>query len=68
MTVATQLKQTQAGLEAAAASLKTFALQTDDNTQKQQFGQMAQQAEQIAQQLQMRIDTVQQEEPQYKGY
>lgn len=68
MTVATQLKQTQAGLESAAATLKQFALQTSDQSQKQQFGQMAQQAEQLAQQLQTRIDTVQQEEPQYKGY
>lgn len=68
MTVATNVKTAQASLESAAAALKTFALSTYDKAQKQSYGQMALQVEKIAEQLQSRINTIQQEEPQYKGY
>jgi hypothetical protein len=68
MTVATNVKTAQASLESAAAALKTFALATDDKAQKQSYGQMALQVEKIAEELQSRINTIQQEEPQYKGY
>jgi hypothetical protein len=57
---------TLAGLESAKASLKTFALQTEDKTAKQMFAQYSQQLESICQGLASRINYIEQQEPQYK--
>lgn len=67
MTVGTKVQQTLAGLESAMASLKTFALDTNNQQAKTMFQQSAQQLEQITQNLKTRWQQIQQEEPQYKS-
>ncbi|MBB5172963.1 DUF1657 domain-containing protein [Texcoconibacillus texcoconensis] len=67
MTVATQMKQTVSGLKSAQASLESFALQTDDQQAKQLFQQAAQDAQAIVDNLNPRLQYIEQEEPQYKN-
>ncbi|MCD8509483.1 MAG: DUF1657 domain-containing protein [Bacillus sp. (in: Bacteria)] len=66
MTVATQVRQTLAGLKSAQASLETFALQTDNQQAKQMFQDMAKQTQGIVDTLSPRLQEIEQEEPQYK--
>lgn len=66
MTVATQMQQAIAGIQSAAATMKTFALQTEDKQAKQDFQQIAQQLDNALQTLQQRQQYIENEEPQYK--
>lgn len=68
MTVAAQVKQTLAGLKSAQASLEVFALSTQNQQAKQLFTQNAQQTQTIIDSLEQRIQQLEQEEPQYKGF
>ncbi|PTM57757.1 DUF1657 domain-containing protein [Desmospora activa] len=65
MTVGTKIKQTIASAESVAASLKTFALDTDNQQAKQVYNQLAQNMDSIVQQLKTREQQVMSEEPQY---
>jgi len=66
MTVATQVKQTLAGLKSAQASFETFALQTQNQNAKQMYQNMAQQTQMIVDTLGPRVQEIENEEPQYK--
>lgn len=66
VTVGTQMQQTIASCESALASLKSFALETQDQNVKQMFQQMAEQQQTIVDNLNNRLQYIQQEEPQYK--
>jgi len=66
MTVATQVKQTIAGLKSAQASFEQFALQTENKQAKQLYQSAAQQTQQVVQSLEPRMQEIEQEEPQYK--
>jgi len=66
MTVGTQLQQTIANAQSVSASLKNFALETQDQQAKQMFNTLAQNMDNIVSQLQSRFDYVSTEEPQYK--
>lgn len=66
MTVGTQMQQTVASCESALASMKSFALETNDQNAKQMFQQLAQQQQTIVEGLNTRLQYIQQEEPQYK--
>ena len=66
MTVATQVKQTIAGLKSAQASFEQFALQTENKQAKQLYQNAAQQTQLIIDSIQPRMDQIEQEEPQYK--
>ncbi|OEF99319.1 hypothetical protein BHF71_01640 [Vulcanibacillus modesticaldus] len=66
MTVGTQLQQTIASAQSVSASLKSFALETQDQQAKQMFNSMAQNMDNVVSQLQARLDYVSTEEPQYK--
>lgn len=68
MTVATQMQQAIAGIESAAASMKTFALETQDKNAKQQFEQIAKQLDSALQTLQQRQQYIEKQEPQYKQH
>lgn len=68
MTVAAQVKQTLASLKGAQASLETFALGTQNQQAKQLFTQSAQSTQSIIDQLESRVQQIEQEEPQYKGF
>lgn len=66
MTVATQLQQTIASIQGAAANLKSFALQTQDQQAKTQFQQLAEDMENAVQALQQRQQYNEGQEPQYR--
>ena len=66
MTVATQVKQTIAGLKSAQASFEQFALQTQNKQAKQVYQNAAQQTQTILQSVEPRMTQIEQEEPQYK--
>ena len=66
MTVGTQLQQTIASIQSAAASMKTFSLETQDQEAKQSFQQLAQTLDDAVLTLKGRQQYVEQQEPQYK--
>ena len=66
MTVGTQLQQAIAGVQRAAASMKTFALETQDSEAKKTFEQLAQNMDSALDTLKQRQQYVQNQEPQYK--
>lgn len=66
VTVGTQMQSTIANCESALANLKTFALETQDQNMKQIYQQLAEQQKAIVEQLNARLEYIQQEEPQYK--
>ena len=66
MTVASDVKQTIAGLKSAQASFETFALSTDNQQAKQLYQTAAQQTQSIIDTVQPRLEQIQQEEPQYR--
>lgn len=68
MTVSSSVKQTLAGLKGAQANLETFALQTQDKQAKQMYTQAAQQTQTIISSLEQRVQKIEQEEPEYKGF
>jgi hypothetical protein len=68
MTVSSQVKQVVAGLKGAQASLETFALQTQDKQAKQMYSQAALQTQTIVDTLEPRVQQMEKEEPEYKGF
>ncbi|MGE5558680.1 MAG: DUF1657 domain-containing protein [Bacillota bacterium] len=66
MTVATQLQQAIAGVESVTASMKNFALQTQDKQAQQMFQQLAQTFEGALKILRDRQKYIEEQEPQYK--
>jgi hypothetical protein len=66
MTVGTQLQQAIAGVQSAAASMKTFALETQDQQAKKTFENLAQTLDSAVGQLEQRYSYIQQQEPQYR--
>ncbi|HLR62300.1 MAG TPA: DUF1657 domain-containing protein [Lentibacillus sp.] len=68
MTVSSQVKQTIAGLKSAQASFEQFALQTENKQAKQLYQDAAQQTQSILQTVEPRVQQIEQEEPQYKGF
>ncbi|WP_164217916.1 DUF1657 domain-containing protein [Virgibacillus sp. YIM 98842] len=68
MTVGSQVKQTIAGLKSAQASFEQFALQTENKQAKQLYENAAKQTMAILQSVEPRIQQIEQQEPQYKGF
>lgn len=66
MTVGTQMQQTIANCESVLANLKIFALETQDQNVKQMFQNITQQQQDVVDNLQARLQYIQEEEPQYK--
>jgi hypothetical protein len=66
MTVGTQIQQAIAGIQSAAATMKTFALETQDKQAKNDFQQIAQNLDNALETLKQRQQYVEQQEPQYK--
>jgi len=66
MTVGTQMQQAIAGIQSASASMKTFALETQDKQAQQEFQQIAQQLDSSLDTLKGRQQYIQEQEPQYK--
>ncbi|NHN34996.1 DUF1657 domain-containing protein [Paenibacillus agricola] len=68
MTVASQVKTCVASLKSAQASLAQFALETQNQEAKSLFTNASQQTQQILQQVESRVQQLENEEPQYKGF
>ncbi|WP_110933042.1 DUF1657 domain-containing protein [Paenibacillus bouchesdurhonensis] len=68
MTVAAQVKTTLASLKSAQANLEQFALNTQNQDAKNLFTTAAQQTQQIVDQVSTRVQQLENEEPQYKGF
>ncbi|PKM79076.1 MAG: hypothetical protein CVU88_07670 [Firmicutes bacterium HGW-Firmicutes-13] len=68
MTVGTQLQQCIAGVQSAAASMKNFALETQDQQAKETFEQLARTLDDAVETLQKRKKYVEQQEPQFKKH
>lgn len=66
MTIANKLAQTLASCEGAAANLKSFALETQDEQAKQMYQQLAQTMDNAVRQIRGRLDYSMSEEPQYQ--
>ncbi|MEC0091561.1 hypothetical protein PMSD_10800 [Paenibacillus macquariensis subsp. defensor] len=68
MTVASQVKTCLASLKGAQASLEQFAIETQNQEAKTTFTNAAEQAQQIVTQVETRVQQLENEEPQYKGF
>lgn len=66
MTVVSQVKQALAGLKSAQASFEQFILQTQNKQAKQMYTDAATQTQGIIQNIEQRMQQLEQEEPQYK--
>jgi hypothetical protein len=68
MTVASQVKTCVANLKSAQASLEQFALNTQNQQAKSMFENAAQATQLIVDQVSARVQQLENEEPQYKGF
>jgi hypothetical protein len=68
MTVASDVKSTLASLKSAQSSLEQFALSTQNQEAKTAFTQAAQDTQKIVDQIHTRVQQLEKEEPQYKGF
>lgn len=66
LTVGTQMQQVIAGIESACATMKIFALETQDQQAKQDFQSIAKSLDSALQTLKGRQQYIEQQEPQYK--
>jgi Protein of unknown function (DUF1657). len=66
MTVGTQMQQAIATVQSAAATMKTFSLETQDQEAKKTFEQLAQTFDSALNELKGREKYIQNQEPQYK--
>ncbi|MEW9095422.1 MAG: DUF1657 domain-containing protein [Clostridiaceae bacterium] len=66
MTVGSQMQQAIAGVQSAAATMKTFALETDDKDAKKDFQQLSKTFEDALRVLEGRQKYIERQEPQYK--
>lgn len=67
MTVASQLKQTIASLKGSEATLRIYEAQTNDEETKTVFNETLKEAEDITRDLELRLQVIENQEPQYKG-
>jgi hypothetical protein len=65
VTIGTQMKKAVASLESVASSMKTFALETQDQQAKETYQQLAKTFDDALATLKQRQTYVEQQEPQY---
>jgi len=68
MTVASQIKQTLAALKGAQSTIQTYAKHHPNQETKVEFKQCDQKLNEIILDLEKRIQQIEFEEPQFKGY
>ncbi|WP_121662144.1 DUF1657 domain-containing protein [Metabacillus litoralis] len=66
MTVGTKMLETIASCESTIANLHSFSLETQDQNAKTMFQNLANQQQQIIDNLKARYEYIQSQEPQYK--
>lgn len=67
MTVGVQMQKAIAGIQSAASTMKTFALETEDKTAKKDFENIAQDLDSALKVLENRQKYIEQQEPSYKS-
>lgn len=67
MTVASQVKQTLAGLNGVQGTLRIYSAQTQDSETKIVFNEALEVTKEIINDLEKRIQVLEFQEPQYKG-
>lgn len=68
MTVSSQVKQTLATLQGARGVLRTYAAQSQEEAAINNFQEAVVTISAIIKDLESRVQTLEYEEPQYKGY
>ena len=68
MTISSDVKTCLASLKSAQASLEQFALGTQNKEAKQLFENSAKTTQQVVQQVESRVQQIEKQEPQYKGF
>jgi hypothetical protein len=66
VTVGTQVQKAIASVQSVSASMKTFALETQDKSAQQMFQQLAQTFDGALDTLKQRQQYIESQEPQYK--
>lgn len=66
VTAGTQIQKAVASVESVASSMKTFAMETEDQQAKQMYQQLAQTFDDALNTLKQRQAYIEQQEPQYK--
>lgn len=67
MTVSSKVKQTLAGLKSVQATLKVYEIQSQDEETKKAYLDAIETTDRIVIDLEGRVQTLEYEEPQYKG-
>ncbi len=67
MTVASQVKESLATLKSAKATLEIYAAQSQSGEAKLAFMEAAKKTEEICNEIEERLQTLEFQEPQYKG-
>ena len=67
MTVSSKVKQTIAGLKSAQATLRFYEAQSQDEETKKVYQEVLATTEGVVKDLEKRIQTLEYQEPQYKG-
>lgn len=67
MTVASQVKQTLAGLKGVQGTLRIYSTQTRDKETRSVFYEAMETTEEVIRDLEARMQTLEFQEPQYKG-
>lgn len=67
MTVASQVKQTLASLKGARGTLRVYSTQTRDEEARSMFTDAIEVTSSIIEELESRLQSLEFEEPQYKG-
>ncbi len=68
MTISSDVKTCLASLKSAQASLEQFALSTQNQEAKSLFENAAKNTQQVVNQVESRVQQIEQQEPQYKGF
>ena len=68
MTVYSNLKQTIADLRSSRETLKIYSIQTKDHENQSIINDAVKELDSIVSELEKRMQTLEFEEPQYKGY
>lgn len=68
MTVSSQVKQTLASLKGAQGTLRTYSTQAQHEKSKSAYQEALEITDEIIKDLEKRIQTLEFQEPQYKGY
>ena len=67
MTVASQVKQTLASLKGARGTIRVYSTQTRDEEARSMFTEALEVTSSVIEDLEKRMQTLEFEEPQYKG-